>query len=210
MDFFITRPEHDPATFYLSCWAKELIELAKSKGINTFDFNKERANALEVEKFINKRRPKLVMFNGHGDKDTIRGHKNEILIKYGENERLIKDSIVYCRACNSAAELGKKADTAAFIGYNDVFGFVSDPQRESNPLKDEFAKPCLDTSNQIIRSLLKGNIVSEAYHSSQTIAEKWMEKLQRSDSPPEAPHVLLWLIWNKIHQQVHGDNNAKI
>lgn len=203
MEFFITRPEHDAPTFYLSSWAKELIELARGRGINVFDFSRDKASASEVTKFLNRKTPELAMFNGHGDEDTIRGHRDEILIKSGRNEELMRDKVVYCRSCNSAAKLGKdsvKAGAIAFIGYNDLFGFSFDPQRTANPLRDEFAKPCLEASNQIIKSLLKGNTAAEAYGSSQATADKWIEKLQRSDALPEAPHIAMWLIWNKAHQ----------
>jgi len=212
MELFITRPEHDDATYYLSCYAKELIELAESKGITVFDLNKERATAKETSKFLDKKNPTLAMFNGHGDKNTIRGHKNEVLIKSGENEKLLENKIVYCRSCNSAAELGKnsiRTGTTAFIGYDDLFGFPFNPQKAANPQQDEFAKPCLETSNQVTKSLLKGNTAGEAYDNSQTTADKWIEKMQNTNAPPEAPHIALWLTWNKLHQKIHGNKQAK-
>ncbi len=186
MEFFITRPEHDEATFYLSAWSKELIEMARGKGIQVFDFNKSRANATETAKLLTKKKPGLVMFNGHGGKYTIMGHKNEVLIEYGKNERLIRDKIVYCRSCNSAAGLGKKSiksGVVAFLGYKDLFGFPLDPQRAAHPLRDKFARPCLEASNQAVKSLLKGNTVKEAHDSAQAVFRAWIEKMQRSDAP---------------------------
>ncbi|MDD5163145.1 MAG: hypothetical protein PHD95_02975 [Candidatus ainarchaeum sp.] len=213
MDFFITRPEHDDTTFYLSNWSKELIELAKTNGINVLDFDKERATATEVEKILKKKSPRLVMFNGHGNKETVMGHQNAILIKHGVNEELLKNKIVYCRSCSSAAILGKESiskGTTAFLGYTNLFGFSFNPQRSATPLKDEFAKPCLESSNQIIKALLKGHTVLEAYKSSQQATDDWIEKMQRSDAPPEASHILLWLVWNKINQKFYGEESAKI
>lgn len=213
MQFLITRPEHDPTMFYLAEWSKELIKMAREKGIPVFDLNKERANPAEVENFLRKKNPRLVMFNGHGSEETVMGHKNEILIESGKNEELLKDKIVYCRSCNSAAKLGKDCTdcgTTAFIGYKDLFGFPFDPQKTANPITDELAKPCLAASNQIIKSLLKGNTVTKAYNSSQNAFDSWAEKMQRTNAPPEAPQILLWLFWNKVNQHFHGDGNAKL
>lgn len=213
MEFFITRPEHDETTAYLSRWSEELIGLAKAKGLTVFDFNKNRATASETEKLLAKKTPRLVMFNGHGEKDAIMGHKNEVLIRYGKNEQLIKNKIVYCRSCNSAAELGKKcidSGVTAFLGYRDLFGFPINPQMATKPLYDALARPCLESSNQIIKSLLKGNTVTEAYGRSQAAFDGWIEKMQRSDSPLEASHILLWLMWDKSNQEFHGDGNSRI
>ncbi|MFH1224371.1 MAG: hypothetical protein V1676_01055 [Candidatus Diapherotrites archaeon] len=213
MEFFITLPEHDDTTAYLSAWAGELIELAKQKGLAVFEFRRERASAAEVGKFLGRKNPKLAMFNGHGGEDWVAGHRNEVLIKSGQNERLLKDKVIYCRSCSSAAKLGRdcvQSGAAAFIGYCDLFGFPINPQKSATPLRDEFAKPCLDVSNQAVKSLLKGNTAGEAYVSSQAAAERWIEKLQQSDAPPEAPHLLLWLLWNKAHQKIHGNKSVRL
>ena len=79
----MTRPEHDDTTYYLSSWSKEVLEFAENKGLNVFDLHREKANREEVEKKLRKFSPKLVVLNGHGDEDTVAGHKNQPLIRAG-------------------------------------------------------------------------------------------------------------------------------
>lgn len=115
----ITRPEHDKVTTYLSTWSEELILLAAEKGIQYKDLCAENATKEEVEKYLRKQNPKLIILNGHGSPDAISGHKNEPIITRGQNEDILAEKIIYARACHSAAELGPAAiakGAVAFIG----------------------------------------------------------------------------------------------
>ena len=208
---FITRPRHDDTTHYLFHWSKKIIDFAGSKSIDWVDFNDKRANRKAVEKFINNKQPRLIVFNGHGSDDSIAGHKDEIIIKAGENEEILKEKIVYAISCNSSKVLGVNcidAGTTAYIGYDDDFTFVFDKNKFSNPLTDEFAEAFFESSNQIAISLLKGKTVEEAYTKSQSTFEEYIDRFQRSDAPPEAENILWWLVWDKFHQKVLGDNNS--
>src|SRR3989338_7911997 len=120
----LTRPEHDDTTFYLSQWSREAIALAKEKGMDVLDLNRERANRKEVEGVLDKISPDVVIFNGHGGEDMVAGHKNEPLIIAGENEGLLRSKLVYAISCRSAKVLGPesiKAGAVAYTGYDDDF-----------------------------------------------------------------------------------------
>ncbi len=213
MELFVTRPQHDPTTFYLSKWVELVFSICREKGIKITDFEKHRATASEVTKFLKNKNPDLVVFNGHGDSETITGHNNEVLIKNGKNQDLLKGQIVYAVACDSASILGMesiKSGTIAFIGYETSFIFAYNPNTTANPTKDEMAQPVFAASNEVLLSLIKGNSVQESYEKSQSTFDKWVKKLQRSDAPPEAQHILMTLYWDKTAQVFHGDKNAKL
>ncbi|MDO8634540.1 MAG: hypothetical protein Q7K34_04585 [archaeon] len=213
MELFVTRPQHDDTTFYLSKWVELVFPLCREKGIKISDFEKKRANAGEVAKFLKNKNPRFAVFNGHGDEETITGHKNEVLIKNGKNQELLKGKIVYAVACDCASVLGKesiKSGTIVFIGYETSFIFVYDPNSTATPTRDEMSLPVFESSNEVLVSLIKGNSAQEAYEKSQSTFDKWIKKLQRSDAPPEAQHILMTLYWNKAAQAVHGDKNAKL
>jgi hypothetical protein len=125
---------------------------------------------------------------------------------------LLKDTITYAIACDCAAKLGPDSvqkGCHAFIGYQASFIFVYDPARSTNPLADSFATPVFESSNEIATALIKGNTVEEAYEKSQATFDKWINKLQKSDAPPEAQHILTTLFWNKTVQTHHGNKDAR-
>ncbi len=213
MKFLITRPDHDDTVFYLHEFSKELIEIAKEKGLKVLDCDRKKANRKTVQQMIQEQKPELVMFNGHGNLTTICGQKNEALIKQSENEEILNEKIIYARSCSTASSLGHssvKNGAKAYIGYTEDFVFLIDNSRTASPLKDEFAKPFLTASNQIIKSLLNGRTALEAHQRSQNVFGEQIEALQKSDAPPEAQHMLPWLFWDKTSQTIIGDKNAQI
>ncbi|MDO8538596.1 MAG: hypothetical protein Q7S21_06965 [archaeon] len=213
MTIFVTRPEHDDMTFYLSTWIKLAMDFAESKGFKVIDFSKDRAIEKEVTKFLEKNNPKFVIFNGHGNDETIMGQKFETLIKSGKNEKLLKEKIVYAIACSAAAKLGNdciKEGTTTFIGYDGLFSIIIENRHSSNPLKDEFVKPFFEASNELIKSIIKGNTTETAFLSSQRVFDEWIRKLQLTGVTPESSYMLRELIWDKIHQKILGKGDATL
>ncbi len=185
----ITRPYHDSTTAYLFKWSEHLIDASGKKGISCSDFAGQKASRSEVEKYLNKQNPSLVVFNGHGSDDTIFGH-------------------------SSAKVLGLKAVDAGakcFIGYDDAFIFASDKNCSAGrELDDELALPFLDSSNQIVFSLLDGRTSGEAYEKSQAFFRKWIEHFSTSAAPPGSEAIVSWLMWDMFCQKIKGDHNARI
>jgi len=211
-DFLITRPKHDIVVTYLSKWSKEVLDFAKNKNIKFTDFEAEQANRKNVEKYLKKQNPRLVVFNGHGNATMICGHKDEPLIVSNENEKLLKSKITYAVACDAAKELGKNAvkkDCEAFIGYDGPFGFVRDASRECTPQKDKFAEPFKKISNVIVTSLLCGDSVKTSVEKSQHLTSELIGKYSTSDAEPGYKDVRFWLFWDKFFLKVIGVSTAK-
>ena len=153
----------------------------------------------------------VLFFNGHGEADSIFGHKGDILIKAGENDSLLKSAITYSLVCDSAAVLGPKAvenGANAFVGYASKFGFVYDDSREAAPAKDKFAQPFAEASNEFVLQMLRGNNVGVSYERSQRKFDELIQKYSASDAMPEYAHIRFWLFWDKTFQKVHGDSGA--
>jgi hypothetical protein len=209
--FLIARPEHDSIVSYLSCWSEDCLDFARLNSISFHDAKREEANIEEVSKFIQKKDPKLIIFNGHGSPNEIFGDKDEVLINE-KNETLLKSRVTYSVSCDSAKDLGKKVvandGETAFIGYSGPFGFVKDASRECNPRKDKFAEPFKRISNEIILSLLKGKNVGEAHERSQQLCIKLINEYSVSDSKPENKHIRFWLFWDMSFQKALGSQNA--
>ena len=209
----ITRPEHDDTTHYLSNWSKDIINKASSKNLQILDLNRERANRKEVENMIAKQKPELIIFNGHGDYETISGHKNEKIISVNDNEDILNSSITYSIACKSAKFLGPKSvksGAKAYIGYDEDFIFVYEPEMISRPLKDKTAELFLGPSNELINSLIKGNKTGEACRRSRELFKKNFNKLLSSEASEEDASIARYIWWDMKHQVCCGDNESSL
>ena len=210
--FLITRPTHEIRVTYLFHWGKEILEFAKKKSINFTDFKNGKANRKDVEKYLKKQNPRLVLFNGHGNTSMICGHDDEPLIISNENEDLLNSKITYAIVCDAAKKLGKNAvkkGCDAFIGYEGPFGFVRDASRECNPFKDKFAEPFKEISNIIVTSLLKGDSVEESVEKSKHLTSELIKKYSTSDAEPGFKDIRFWLFWDKFFLNFIGDPTAK-
>jgi hypothetical protein len=201
MSLLITRPRYDDATHYLFHWSQVLVSEAQSSSVIVYDLPKEKATKRLVESYLRKNRPTVIFFNGHGSRTEMLGHENEVLICKNNNENLLRGSNVYMRACDAGSELGYeivKAGAKGFIGYSRPFTFMIDPETFQQPLKDDYAKPFLECSNQVARSLIKGHSVKEAHESSLKEYKRKISSLLTSANTNS--FLLPWLVMNQVSQ----------
>ncbi len=210
--YLLTRPEHDDTTHYLSIWSKETITLAQNHRIKVLDLHRERATKSEVEGVISKFSPNLVLFNGHGNDNTIAGHGNQPIVTVGKNEEILKSKIVYAVSCKSAKCLGPKsieAGAISYTGYDDDFIFVYEPEKVSRPLQDETVKLFLEPSNLFIDSLIKGNTIKESRKRTEDMFRRNIVKALGSTIQDDAS-IVRFLWWNRRHFVSHGDLDARL
>lgn len=209
----ITRPEHDPLTRHLSCWNSKVIESASNKGHIVTDLHKEKANKKEFEGRMKKINPDLVLLNGHGDNESVKGHDNEILVKEGVNSNLLKNKITYAVACSSAKVLGEAcADKATtYIGYDEYFVLNLDRRFFFDPLRDEKAGRFLEPSNKVALSLIKGHTSKEASENSKKFfRENIISLLAKANPDADELDDAKNLYWNMTHQVCLGNGEAKL
>lgn len=156
----ITRPRYESATHYLYHWSALLVQVARSGGNKVFDLEKETASRKDVESYLGKRKPSVVIFNGHGDTHSVAGQDGEDLIVAGQNADLLNGCVVFMRACSAGKVLGleiMKLGGTSFIVYKEPFRFYSNEKEYfTKPLEDDYALPFFEASNQIGVSLIKG------------------------------------------------------
>lgn len=206
----ITRPEHDDTTHYLSHWSKQAVDFAVGKGIRVFDLHREDANKIRVHSMIQKQDPEFVIFNGHGNRDRIGGHKNEILVQSHKDEKILSHRLIYAHTCSAAKVLGPLAigeGAISFLGYDEDFIFFYDPEMISRPLQDETAKKFLEPSTEAISSIIKGNTVEEAQKRAKDLFKKNLSKMLSSEGDARmAPY--LWA--DMRHLILCGQKDAKL
>jgi len=209
----ITRPNHDKVTSYLFQWSKEIINFKYPTEIQFLDLPAKEANKNKVESYLKKQSPKIVLFNGHGDDNTICGFKDEPLIETGKNDELLKDKIIYSLSCSSARKLGESSvnkGTDAFVGYRNSFMLFTDADSEATPLKDNIAASFLKPSNKLSISLLKGNTTQEASNKSKKEFKKEIKKFLSSKAIDGSDRIASALFWDMSSQVVLGNQEAKI
>jgi len=211
---FLTCPEWDNGTQYLSRYSTLIIQQAKKLNIEYKAFYKDEAIPEKTTKYLIKKQPSLIFINGHGDEKSLEGDKDKILFSVDKNLNLLKNKITYARACNAGNLLGKKIaekGKTCFIGYKSPFSFWIDNKRCSTPLKDKIASLFLLPSNEIIISLLKGKTAKQANEISKKMMVKNMLKIVKMNEKKE-PGAMAWLslLWNNYSGQVLlGEDNLK-
>lgn len=208
----IPRPSYEDTTAYLSKWSERIISAAKSRGKAVIDLDGSRANRWEFENCMQVHDPGFVVLNGHGNVDSVAGHNGEILLKSGENEKLVRSGIVYALSCKSAAKLGVdcvNAGARAYVGYAQDFIFAFDPSRSAMPLQDGFAKPFFESTNIIPTSLIKGNSVSDSLSKSKQMFQKNIEYFKTHTSV-ESSYIIAFLLWDVGVLKLCGDGSAVI
>ena len=208
----ITLPRNDYVTEYISDSSKDIIIAANKKGIQIKLLKDKDASRKHFEKAIKKLDYKMIIFNGHGTEDAIFGNKNEVLVKSGVNDDLLKERLIYARTCDAARVLGEECmrntKTGCFMGYKLPFMFYIDERRISNPHKDAIAPLFLMPSNLIPISLIKGNTAYQANEKSKKQTMKNINKLLR-----KGDNESFWLagaLWNNYSGQVMIGNESAI
>ena len=207
----ITRPKHDSTVRCLFYWTKEIVKLAEEKGIKVWNMEGDKANRKEVESILKKRNRSLVFLNGHGDDGAVAGHDDEILVEAGDNEDVLNSKITYALSCRSGKKLGPKSiekGAKGYIGYDDDFIFIADPNKIADPLSDQTAGLFFEASNQIMTSLLKGHSIKQCHDRSLKIFAKNAMKVSTGGSKDYL--LATYLLWNAEHQVCLGNQSSSL
>jgi len=209
----ITMPKYDDGTEYLSYYASLVEKKAEELNIDKKSFKEGDITANNVSKYIKKKDPKLIFVNGHGDADSLEGDEGEVIFSIEKNINLLRDRIVYARACHAGISFGKKMveeNNGCFIGYKTPFSFWMDERNSAVPAKDKTAKLFLEPSNEVVISLIKGNTAKEADKKSKKMMVDNMSKILKMQEKDE-PGAIGWLeiLWNNFEGQIlYGNEEA--
>jgi hypothetical protein len=212
-NFLLTRPSHDVITSYLHDFSKDIVKKAKAeKSMYVTDLEGAEAVRKNLENSITKENPQLIFLNGHGDRKTVLGHKDEVILDLN-NAKLTKDKIVYALSCDSLEMLGKisvEKGAKAYIGYKESFMMVCDPSRESTPGKDKNALPFKKVCDILINSLVFGSKVSQAIERTKNEYRHLIRSYGTSEDDPygDTPLIRFALAWNMKYLDIEGDPSA--
>ena len=211
--FLIARPTHDLITSYLHDFSKEIVKTVKeTKDIHVTDLEGPAAIRVNLEKSLIKEEPGLVFLNGHGDRKSVAGHEDEIILDE-KNIKLGKDKIIYALSCDSLEDLGEIAiekGVKAYIGYKARFMIVKDPSRECAPNKDRNALPFRRACSALINSLVFSIPVGQAIERTKKEYIHSIKSYGTSEDDPygDVPLIRFALSWNLEFLDMCGDPDA--
>ncbi len=175
----IARSDHDDGTRYLYEWSGLIIKEAQAKGYKVADVKGKEVNSKEVIGKIKSMKPIFVFLNGHGDENSYCGQNFEEIINK-ENSTVLENTITYVRACDCLEGLGGEAvknGCKAFIGYKMKFIVPMQDEYVSRPLQDPMAKPVMEASNIVAKSVVEGKSAKEAVDIAHNLARKYIREL---------------------------------
>jgi hypothetical protein len=206
----VTRPDDDSTLNFLYHWTEDIITFAEKRGFTLLDLSGAKSNKKYLESYISKNNPGLILFNGHGTKDSILGYDEETIVKLHINDNVLINRIVYARSCESGKELGREGKAKAFIGYEWNFIFYYNQNNVSHPKKDKLAKRFLEPSNLVSTTLLKHKTVNEADTRSKKLMLKYYFEMMSSNGTYEEQKVASFLWSNIAGQRLYGNPEAHI
>jgi hypothetical protein len=216
MKVLITLPTHDSGVKCISEWNyKYVVPLAEKRSSKCDLIRNRNVNRSTIEYKINKENHDLLIFNGHGSflGDSICGHNDEEIVKFGENHNILDAKIVHSFTCCSGKILGRNCNSDAFIGYDNAFSFWMHRSTTTRPLDDILSRPSIESALVAPIKLLKGAKASEAYRKSQERYQKYIDEyLWKGDqyTKEERDMILPFLMSNKRAQKLYGNENASV
>jgi hypothetical protein len=211
-----TDPAHDEVTKYLSGYVDKIVEhVQRIDGAEISLLRGADVNPEKLHELIEAKDPALILFNGHGEHDAIKGFDNIVLVSTKTSPmHLFENRIVHALSCWAGQALGQDMvdlGTKSFIGYVkpfEFYGLDSDFDEE-----DHIAKLFLEPANEIARLLCLGRTVEEAYSGSKDFYEKNISDIYTSTDPFVVRHkslILSSLRKNKRSLISLGDQGASI
>lgn len=210
----ITNPAHDRATEYLDAWSQKLLDVAKQqKDVVVFELRGKETTREKVSKLIEGEKPQLIIFNGHGDKNSITGYDFEVLIRCDDNESLLSKKIVHAFACDSGKTLGPKCVAiggTVYIGYREKFKLTHLNKSTSvEQAKDPIAAFFLEPAFSAVLALIEGKDASEACGISQNLYVKNLQFLITHTNADFNTVIASRLYHNFSHQVCLGTPSAR-
>ncbi len=203
----ITRPVHDHITNYFHAYSEEIIQTAQTKG---WTVEQAKATRKEIHSRLEAHTPALIVFNGHGNEETIEGEKNQIIADM-DSAHLFQNTFVFVRACSCLKRLGPKAiekGCKAFIGYRGKFALPRIHKYEATPLKDPAAQPVMSVSNVVPIQIINGHTASDAVNAAHAAATKQILRLASSKEEYDL-EALKYVIYNDDLLDMEGKKDAK-
>ena len=170
-------------------------------GLNVINLDTTEARLPQFENAIVNDDPLLIMGNGHGMEQIFTGDQQTDILwipnsyrgQTDTNINLVEGRIVYLLSCLTGRALGPAIaaqDNTFYVGYVEDFIFNGfEPG-------DEYSRGFGECSNAIMRTLLNGGTIEDAYNEGIRMFNLWISIWEQS-SDASAPFIISSLIHDR-------------
>lgn len=183
-----TDPAHDDITQYISDYVDKLIEYIGT--IEDAEISLLRGPEVTPQKLhetITEKDPAVIIFHGHGEKDSIEGFNDVVLVSSETTPmELFENRVVHAIACWTAQELGQNmVDLGAktFIGYTGKFEFYGLPSKPPAGELDHVADLFLEPATELSKKLCNGTPAATAVDECRDLYDNSIRKVYSSVDP---------------------------
>jgi len=205
----IVRPDFDQPTYLGSLALQHIVDYIAIRGYIINDLRGDDAVRDKVLVSLSLLDPIWCILLGHGNATTYTGQNFDKIFWVCDSLQL-RGRVVYALSCITAKELGPDSvgkGCRTYIGYDDVFVWVQ--EAPVDPLMDRYGKSFFEPVLELLYRLADGATAGEAYRASIDKWNYWIDYWSKSNDPV-APSILMYLINNRDHQKLIGDENARV
>jgi len=206
----VTRPDFERAVALGSMGLQNGVEYCQSRDFIVDDLSGNNAVRTKVLDSLAKQDSRFFFGVGHGRADLFTGQNLDLIFGVC-NCKELRGRVVYLLSCITGAKLGpdmvNNKGATSFIGYKEVFVWVQSDFQD--PLKDPYGKSFFEPALEIIYRLADGYTAREAYNTSMSKWNYWIDYWTKSDDP-YAPVVLQLLIHDRNAQVLIGSEEARV
>jgi hypothetical protein len=203
------RPSFEAATYVGSLALKRAVDDWAARGYAYTDLEGANATRANILGDLSSNDPLFTVLLGHGNETTYTAQNYERVF-WKSDCGALAGRVVFALSCLTAAELGPDAvakGCKTYMGYDEVFGWVM--ERIQDPLADRYARGFFEPVLELLYRLAGGSSAGDAYRASIDKWNYWIDYWSRS-TDPAAPEVLSWLINDRDHQKLLGDETATV
>ena len=156
---------HDPPTSTSSTACRSLTDFIKSAGIEVTQLEGENARFTEFQDALAMEKYDLIVYAGHGGKDTWRGQipfEEQVLLNL-ERAWWLSGAIIVSISCLTLSRLGPKAVTESargYLGFNDLVVAPSATQQFERNYRADFIRTFMSP----VVSLIEGKRLDACVH----------------------------------------------
>jgi hypothetical protein len=172
------RPNKDFAMQYASQWLGLGVDEARKRGYNVIDMINEACTFETLQQIMQAEKVDIAFMGGHGNATTFTGYEQQIVFQACQNDQLMSGTISHFLSCSVGQELlpsiiSKKGVWT--VGYQVDFQFMVNTNYaiESDP----YAEPFRDVTVTIIKKILDGGKLKEAWQAGIDKCNEWIAKL---------------------------------
>ena len=177
--------DFDVPTSFIKLWSDELVIEAQQIGLNVGVLDGNDATYLNFANALGNTDPLLLYAGGHGAEKvfTLQNQEHALWIPSVEwghddsNINLVQGRIVYLLSCLTGTSLGPAIaaqDNTFYLGYVEDFIFNGfEPG-------DQYSKGFGECSNAIMRTLMNGGTIQDAYNEGIRMFDLWIDIWEQS------------------------------